>query len=67
VIGIEVKDASRLGNEDFKGLSYLQQKLGSQFIQGVVLYTGTEGLSWGPDLCALPVSALWQSSQHPSA
>jgi len=60
VIGIEVKGASRLGNEDFKGLSYLQQKLGSQFIKGVVLYTGMEGLSWGSNLCALPVSALWQ-------
>jgi len=62
VIGIEVKGASRLGNEDFKGLSYLQQKLGNQFIQGVVLYTGVDGLSWGPGLCALPVSAVWQYS-----
>ena len=62
VIGIEVKGASRLGSEDFKGLSYLREKLGSQFIQGVVLYTGIEGLPWGPGLCALPISTLWQCS-----
>ncbi|MCL1897801.1 MAG: ATP-binding protein [Micrococcales bacterium] len=60
VVGIEVKSAADLGNSDFKGLAYLRDKLGEQFVQGVVLYTGQRELPWGDRLRALPVSALWQ-------
>ena len=60
VIGIEVKASSTARTEDFNGLRQLSAKLGSDFILGIVLYTGTATLPFGPKLRAVPVSALWQ-------
>jgi hypothetical protein len=28
-------------------------------MRGILLYTGTESVSFGPDLHAVPISALW--------
>jgi predicted AAA+ superfamily ATPase len=60
VVGIEVKAASAVGPDDFRGLRRLAERLGDDFIAGVVLYTGTATLSFGDRLRAMPVSALWQ-------
>jgi len=60
VVGIEVKAASTVRTEDFGGLRRLADKLGEDFIVGVVLYTGTATLPFGPKFRALPLSALWQ-------
>jgi predicted AAA+ superfamily ATPase len=60
VVGIEVKAASTVRSEDFKGLRLLAERLGDEFLVGIVLYTGTTTLPFGPKMRALPVSALWQ-------
>jgi predicted AAA+ superfamily ATPase len=60
VVGIEVKAASTVKTDDFAGLRRLADKLGDDFIVGIVLYTGTATLPFGPKLRAVPVSALWQ-------
>jgi uncharacterized protein len=60
VVGIEVKAASTVRTEDFAGLRRLADKLGEDFIVGVVLYTGTATLPFGPKFRALPLSAVWQ-------
>ena len=60
VIGIEVKAASTVRTEDFNGLRQLSAKVGDDFVLGMVLYTGTATLPFGPKLRAVPVSALWQ-------
>lgn len=60
VIGIEVKAASTVRTEDFSGLRRLAERLGEDFLAGIVLYTGTATLPFGPKLRALPVSAIWQ-------
>ena len=60
VVGIEVKAASTVGPADFRGLRRLADRLGDDFIAGVLLYTGTATLPFGPKLRALPVSALWE-------
>ena len=60
VVGIEVKAASTVGQEDFRGLHHLAQRLGDDFVAGLVLYTGQDTLSFGPRLRAMPVSALWE-------
>lgn len=60
VVGVEVKAASTVGPDDFRGLRRLADRLGDDFIAGVVLYTGTSTLPFGDRLRALPVSALWQ-------
>lgn len=60
VVGIEVKPASTVRADDFRGLRRLNERLGDDFIAGIVLYTGTSTLSFGPKIRAMPVSALWQ-------
>jgi predicted AAA+ superfamily ATPase len=60
VVGIEVKAATTVGQDDFRGLHRLADRLGDDFIVGVVLYTGTSTLPFGDKLRAMPVSALWQ-------
>jgi hypothetical protein len=59
-VGVEVKAASTVGLEDFRGLRRLADRLGNDLVAGVVLYTGTTTLSFGPKLRAIPVSALWE-------
>ena len=59
VVGLEVKASSSIQAKDFKGLQSLADTLGPAFHRGVVLYTGTEVLPFGPGLWALPVSGLW--------
>lgn len=60
VVGIEVKAASTVRSEDFSGLRRLAERLGDEFLVGIVLYTGNTTLPFGPNLRAMPVSALWQ-------
>jgi uncharacterized protein len=62
VVGIEVKAASTVSQDDFGGLHHLAQRVGEDFIAGLVLYTGQQTLSFGPRLRAMPVSALWEVS-----
>jgi uncharacterized protein len=62
VVGIEIKASSTVRSEDFRGLRHLADRLGEDFVVGLVLYTGTETLPFGPHLRAMPVSALWQVS-----
>jgi len=59
--GIEVKASASVNNNDFKGLRALQEIAGKNFRRGILLYTGSEVVSFGKDLLAAPVSALWQS------
>ncbi len=60
VVAIEIKAASTVRAEDFAGLRRVGERLGDDFILGVVLYTGPTTLPFGPKLRALPISALWQ-------
>ncbi|HZZ46321.1 MAG TPA: ATP-binding protein [Pseudonocardia sp.] len=60
VIGIEVKAASTVRTEDFRGLRHVAERIGSDFLAGYVLYTGQDTLPFGPRLRAVPVSALWE-------
>jgi len=58
-VGIEVKSSATTGSEDFAALRRLAQTAGKRFVCGVVIYTGTETLSFGERMFALPVSRLW--------
>jgi predicted AAA+ superfamily ATPase len=60
VVGIEVKAASTVGPDDFRGLRRLSDRVGDDLIAGIVLYTGSSTLPFGDKLRAMPVSALWQ-------
>jgi len=60
VIGIEVKAAETVRNDDFRGLRHLADRLGDRFRAGFVLYAGEQSLSFGEKLKALPMAALWR-------
>jgi hypothetical protein len=46
-----------VGRDDFSGLRHLAQRLGDDFIVGLVMYTGQQTLSFGPRLRAPRVRA----------
>ncbi len=60
LVGIEVKSAATVTNADFKGLRALEQAAGRRFHRGLVLYTGSEVIPFGPRFHAVPVEALWR-------
>lgn len=60
VVGVEVKAGATVRLEDFRGLRLLADRLGESFRAGLVLYTGTETLSFGDRLRCVPMSALWE-------
>jgi predicted AAA+ superfamily ATPase len=62
VVGVEVKASSTVRTEDFRGLRHLAERLGDDFVVGIVLYTGDQTLPFGPRLRAMPLSALWQTA-----
>lgn len=60
LVGIEVKKTASPSSGDFKGLKHLQEATGRKFVRGILLYTGAASVSFGPNLHAVPVSALWR-------
>lgn len=61
LVGIEVKKSASPTRSDFKGLQHLADQTGKKFLRGILLYTGTESVSFGQDSQAVPLSALWHS------
>jgi uncharacterized protein len=59
VVGVEVKASATPSRQDFAGLRYLRDKLGTRFKAGVVLYTGSDTLPFGDRLAAVPLCGLW--------
>ncbi len=59
VAGVEVKSAASVSSADFRALRYLRDRIGADFVQGAVLYTGDDVLSFGDRLSALPIASLW--------
>lgn len=60
VVGIEVKAGGRVDARDFRGLRALAAALGRRFRRGIVFYTGSNTVGFGPELLAVPIAALWQ-------
>jgi len=59
IVGIEVKAAATVRNEDFAGLRKLAEAAGPRFAFGVVLYDHERTVSFGERLAAAPLSSLW--------
>ena len=59
VAGIEVKLSATPTASDFNALAHLRDRLGPRFTAGVLIHTGTETLSFGERLWAVPVAGLW--------
>jgi predicted AAA+ superfamily ATPase len=58
LIGVEVKSRSTVTTDDFVGLKSFKEVAGNDFKNGIVLYTGKNVLSFGPDMVAIPITAL---------
>ena len=59
VAAVEVKAGSTPGSGEFRTMAWLRDRLGGDFVQGVLLYTGDQVLPFGDRLTAAPISALW--------
>lgn len=64
VVAIECKAAISVRAEDFRGLIWLRDRLGPEFVHGVVLHAGPRALPFGDRLSSLPMSALWAEAEH---
>jgi predicted AAA+ superfamily ATPase len=62
ILGIEVKAAGSVTQNDLKGLRMLAEAMGERFAAGAVLYLGEQVLPLGGMLYALPMSVLWQGN-----
>ncbi|MCD6526285.1 MAG: ATP-binding protein [Desulfuromonas sp.] len=59
IVGVELKGAATVKQNDLRGLKRLQNTAGDKFKLGIVLYDGTETLPLGDSLWAAPISTLW--------
>lgn len=60
VVAIEVKAATTVRTDDFRGLRHLADRLGPDLLAGIVLHTGQQTLQFGDRMRAMPVSSLWE-------
>jgi uncharacterized protein len=66
VIGVEIKAAATVRGDDFRHLRSLRDRLGDEFVAGVVFFTGEQPLPFGDRLMALPISLLWGGARPPA-
>ena len=59
IVGVEIKSAKSVGGQDFRGIQSLAQAAGDNFLRGIVLYSGSEMVSFGRNLLAMPIESLW--------
>jgi len=59
IVGIEIKSSKSVGGQDFRGLKSLAEASGNRFLRGIVLYGGSEIVSFGGNLVAMPIDSLW--------
>lgn len=60
IVGIEVKNSQTVTSSDFKGLRYLQEKVGKAFVKGIVLYAGVQTITIDENLQMVPINSLWE-------
>ena len=59
VIGIEVKAGASINANSFQGLERLKQSVGNDFLIGILLYDGDHTTTFGDQLYAVPIGAIW--------
>jgi hypothetical protein len=61
VVGIEVKASATVSSRDFIGLRRLASGC-DRFVAGIILYDHDRVVSFGENMFAVPISALWSSN-----
>ncbi|HWE90144.1 MAG TPA: ATP-binding protein [Pseudonocardiaceae bacterium] len=59
IAGVEVKAASKITDQDFRGLRLLRDKIGSDFVGGVLLNLGQYSYTYDDRLYVVPLDRLW--------
>lgn len=59
LVGVEVKAAATVKENDLRGLKKLAGLAKNQFKMGVLLYDGSETMPLGGEIWAAPLSSLW--------
>lgn len=59
VVALEVKAAQTASPRDARRLTWLRNKIGSDFVCGAVLHTGNRSFRLESNIYALPISSLW--------
>ena len=59
LVGVELKGAATVKQNDLRGLKRLRSVAGTKFKLGILLYDGVETLPLGDSLWAVPISTLW--------
>jgi len=58
--GIEVKSSRSISREDFSALIWFRDNLAkNKPFKGIILYSGEDTLSFGGNMYAVPIAALW--------
>jgi uncharacterized protein len=65
VVGVEVKSSETPRARDFRHLQHLRATLGPRFRCGVLLHVGDTVASYGDDMWAIPLSAVWTAHPKP--
>lgn len=61
IYAIEVKAGSNISKDDFKHIKWFQNNIAKNSnFKGIILYTGKNTLSFGDNLQAVPICALWE-------
>ncbi|MGZ3633753.1 MAG: ATP-binding protein, partial [Parachlamydiaceae bacterium] len=59
---LEVKAGMTVGSSDFKHIIWFKENIAKMRpCHGIILYAGERQIAFGPDLLAIPISALWSS------
>ncbi|GAA4903152.1 hypothetical protein LX16_1214 [Stackebrandtia albiflava] len=66
VVGIEVKATASPTAAGAAGLRWLRDRLGERFRAGILLHLGSQSVSFGDGILALPLSALWGHRRLPA-
>ena len=61
IVGLEIKSSATVTSGDFRGLRALADLTQKRFRGGIVLYTGSDVVPFGPNLAAVPLAHLWQA------
>lgn len=61
VVAVEVKASSSVGISDGRWLATMRDRLGRQFVQGVILHTGPTAAPFGDRITAAPLDVLWRT------
>ncbi len=61
VVGLEVKASSTVSNADGRWLATMRDRLGRQFVRGMILHTGPTAAPFGDRITAAPLDVLWET------